>query len=391
MDPRIQPTQPIDPVQSAPPVQPVQDVPVSQPSVSDGASEEGVEGARVRKLRESLNSVPVPPDLKERAELMIQQANSSLKYGQIAVLDQAERYIHLISTLPWQVRTKDNLELANVKQMFDKNHYGMNDIKERIIEYLAVLKLQQQQLAQAGADATPSRAPIICFVGLVGTGKTTLAISIAEAMNRKFIRIPFGGMGSAADLRGQSRVHPDAEPGQVLKAYQRAGSTNPVILLDEIDRVTEEARADIMGVLVELLDPNQNKAFTDHYLDYPYNLSQTIFIATANNTKHIATAVMDRIEPLQMPSYSDEEKKVIGRDYIFPRQLKECGLTSEQLKIDPTIWGSLVRPTGFDAGIRTLERTINGVCRKTARMIVEGKAQSVTINAANLKQFVQAW
>lgn len=380
MDPTDQQTQGSSP--SVPPA-------ISTPPSTQ--SSESIEGARVRKLHEMLDAAHLPPDLRERAELMIQQANSSIKYGQIGALDQAERYIRLISTLPWQRSTTDNLDLANVKQIFDKNHYGMNDIKERIIEYLAVLKLQRQQVQKAGNNLVPSRAPIICFVGLVGTGKTTLAISIAEAMNRKFIRIPFGGMGSAADLRGQSRVHPDAEPGQLLKAYQRAGSINPVILLDEIDRVTEEARADIMGVLVETLDPNQNSAFTDHYLDFPFNLSQTIFIATANNTKHIATAVMDRIEPLQMPSYSDEEKKVIGRDYIFPRQLKECGLTSEQLKIDPMIWGSLVRPTGFDAGIRTLERTLNSLCRKTARMIVEGKAQSVTVNAANMKQFVQAW
>lgn len=360
---------------------------VKKVTQSDGS----VEGARVEKLQAQIKSASLPPDLKERVDLMIQQASSSIKYGQIASLEQAERYVNLVSDLPWEKRTEDNLELTSVRQIMDKNHYGMNSTKERIIEYLSVLKLQEKQAEEKGTNAVPSRAPIICFVGLVGTGKTTFAISIAEAMSRKFIRIPFGGMGAAADLRGQSRVHPDAEPGHVIKSYLRAESINPVILLDEIDRVTEDARADIMGVLVEMLDPEQNVAFTDHYLDYPFNLSQTIFIATANNTKNIATAVMDRIEPIQMPSYSDDEKVVIGRDYVLPRQLKNCGLTNEQLKIDDALWPKIVRPTGFDAGIRTLERTLNGICRKTARIIVEGKAKNVTITQDNLKKFVQQW
>jgi ATP-dependent Lon protease len=235
------------------------------------------------------------------------------------------------------------------------------------------------------------RAPILCLVGLVGTGKTTLAKSIAASMGRRFVRIPFGGMSDALELRGQSRVRPDAEIGLILKGLRYAGSKNPVILLDEIDRVAEAARGDIMGVLVELLDPEQNVAFTDHYLDYPFDLSEVLFIATANNTEHIATAVLDRLEPIQMPSYTDEEKTKIAKDYVLPELLRESGLTSDNLSIDDAIWPKLVRPLGYDAGIRSLERTINSVCRKVARMIVEGKGTSVHIDESNIKDFVESY
>ena len=210
-------------------------------------------------------------------------------------------------------------------------------------------------------------------------------------MGRKFVRIPFGGMGSALDLRGQSRLHPDSEPGQLIKALKRAKTNNPVILLDEIDRVSGEARADIMGVLVELLDPEQNEFFTDHYIDYPFNLSDVLFLATCNNTTHIATAVLDRMEVLQMPSYTDEEKIVIGKKYILPKALKEAGLTEDNLTIDGDLWSKVVRPLGFDAGMRSLERNIEGMCRKIAKMVVQGKGQHFHITKENIKEFLPQW
>ena len=240
-----------------------------------------------------------------------------------------------------------------------------------------------------GADAKEiARAPILCFVGLVGTGKTTIASSIAEAMGRKFARIPFGGMGDPLDLRGQSRMHSEAEPGKVIKALRNVGSKNPVILLDEIDRVTAEGRSSIMGVLVELLDPGQNFAYVDHYIDYPFDLSEVLFIATANNTTSIATAVLDRLEPIQMPSYTDMEKVTIAKNYVLPKKMKEAGLSDTQLTFDENVWPLMVRPLGFDAGIRTLERTIDGVVRKVAREIVEGKTQGVKVSPLNAKQYL---
>lgn len=346
-----------------------------------------LESQELKTLEEKIKKVPLPPELFEKASSMIQRAALAFKMGgYFTGLEQVGKYIDWITALPWEKRSEDILDLEHGKKILDKNHHGLDQIKDRILEYLAVLKLKGEK---GGEEAM--RAPILCFVGLVGTGKTTIAYSIAEAMGRKFGRIPFGGMGSALDLRGQSRVHPDAEVGQVMKALRRCGTKNPVILLDEIDRVAEGARSDIMGVLIELLDPEQNFAFADHFIDYPFNLSEVLFITTANNTTNVSTAVLDRLEPIQMPSYSDEEKIVIGRNYIWPRIMKQAGLTKENLQIDDGVWLKIVRPLGFDAGLRTLERTINGICRKVARLIVEGKGQSFHLTEENIKEFLPRW
>jgi len=298
--------------------------------------------------------------------------------------DSMEKYIDWITILPWNKRTQDILDLENAKKILEAHHYGLADIKTRVLEYMSVMKLKVER----GEAADLYRAPILCFVGLVGTGKTTIAYSIAEALGRPIARIPFGGMGDPLDLRGQSRMHAEAEPGKIIKALRDAQSRNPVILLDEIDRVTEQGRSSIMGVLVELLDPKQNYAFVDHYIDFPFNLSEALFIATANNTTNIATAVMDRLEPIPMPSYSDQEKTVIAQRYILPAAMKASGLPEGSLVIDENVWPNIVRPLGYDAGIRTLERNIDGVVRKVARLIVEGKEKEVKVTPENIKTFL---
>lgn len=298
--------------------------------------------------------------------------------------DRMAKYIEWVIKVPFNQTTDDNLDLTNAARVLESHHYGLGEIKDRILEYMSVMKLNKEK----GDKEAFSRAPILFFVGLVGTGKTTIAISIAEAMGRKFARIPFGGMGDPLDLRGLSRMHPEAEPGKVIKALVDTGTRNPVILLDEIDRVTDEGRSSIMGVLVELLDPKQNHSFVDHYLDFPVDLSSVLFIATANNTHKIATAVMDRLEPIQMPSYSDAEKIAIGQRYVLPEKLKFSGLPDGALVIQEDVWPLIVRPLGFDSGIRTLERTVDGVVRKVARMLVEGKTKSITLSPANIKQFL---
>jgi len=298
--------------------------------------------------------------------------------------DRMEKYIDWIAVLPWNKRTQDTLDLENAKKILETHHYGLADIKTRVLEYMSVMKLKQEK----GESADIYRAPILCFVGLVGTGKTTIAYSIAEALGRPIARIPFGGMGDPLDLRGQSRMHPEAEPGKIIKALRDTQSRNPVILLDEIDRVTEQGRSSIMGVLVELLDPKQNHAYVDHYIDFPFDLSETLFIATANNTTSIATAVMDRLEPIGMPSYTDQEKIVIGQKYILPAAMKASGLPDGSLAIDDDVWANIVRPLGYDGGIRTLERNIDGVVRKVARMIVEGKAKDAHLTSENVKEFL---
>lgn len=343
--------------------------------------------SEITKLEEKLNAASLPPDLAERAHGMVERAKIAFRNGGFfSGLEQITGYIEWITALPWTTSSDDILDLKLAGEILDKHHYGLKDIKDRILEYLAVLKLKKDEHAADGM-----RAPILCFLGLVGTGKTTIAYAIAEAMGREIVRIPFGGMGSALDLRGQSRVHPDSEPGHVIKALKRAKTKNPVLLLDEIDRVSEQARGDIMGVLVELLDPQQNVAFTDHYIDYPFDLTQVLFIATANNTTHIATAVLDRLEPIQMPSYTDDEKVVIGREYVLPKMLAGAGLSSDNVAISDDVWPLIVRPLGFDSGIRTLERTINGLCRKVARNIVEGKGKAFTITQENIKEYLPAW
>ncbi|MFH0863493.1 MAG: AAA family ATPase [Candidatus Gottesmanbacteria bacterium] len=349
----------------------------------------------IKKLEEKVKKAPLPQDLEGKVgELLVRLTRMANSSGFTNEFDNVAHYIDWVSDLPWGKRSDDILDLKFAKETLDKNHYDLTQIKERILEYLSVMRLRRDQEKkdnQGVGILKFMRAPILCFVGLVGTGKTTIAYSIAEAMGRKMARIPFGGMGDPLDLRGQARVRPDAEVGLVIKALRRSQTKNPVILLDEIDRVAEDARADIMGVLVELLDPEQNMAFTDHYIDYPFDLSEVLFIATCNNTTNIATAVLDRLEPIQMPSYTDEEKIAIGRDYVLPKIIKESGLNNEIIKIDEDVWPKIVRPLGFDAGVRTLERTINGICRKIAKLIVEGKGRQFNLTSDNIKDFLPSW
>ncbi len=356
-------------------------------------------------LRKKLKEVHVPPEMETRVIANLEEIERLEHDISARVhIEQMLRYIDWVVSLPWNERSNDELDLANARKILETHHYGLQPVKERILEYLAVIKLNQDRwkLESVAADKRETeaksthamlarRAPILCLVGLVGTGKTTLAKSIAQAMGRRFVRIAFGGMSDALELRGQSRVRPDAEIGLILKGLRFAGTKNPVILLDEIDRVSEHARGDIMGVLVELLDPEQNSAFVDHYMDYPFDLSEVLFIATSNNTTNIATAVLDRLEPIQMPSYTDEEKIRIAKDYVMPALMKESGLTSENLTIDEGMWAKLVRPLGYDAGIRSIERTLNSVCRKVALSIVEGKAKTFRITEENIKNFIEVY
>lgn len=339
----------------------------------------------INNLVERVKGSSLPEKL---SELVLVRLNQLSKLTASATFlpefDRMEKYIDWIANLPWEKKTQDQLDLVNAKKIMDSHHYGLDEIKERVLEYMSVMKLKSEK----GETKDVYRAPILCFVGLVGTGKTTIAYSIAESLGRPIARIPFGGMGDPLDLRGQSRMHPEAEPGKVIKSLRDTKSRNPVILLDEIDRVTDQGRSSIMGVLVELLDPKQNHAFVDHYIDFPFNLSEALFIATANNTTSIATAVMDRLEPISMPSYTDQEKITIGNKYVLPKAIKAAGIPEGVLKIDDDVWANIVRPLGYDAGIRTMERSVDGIVRKVAKSMVEGKSQNFHITSENIKQFL---
>ena len=344
--------------------------------------------SQIQKLEQKIQAAALPPDLMEKINSMLTILKVGLKTGtgNFVNYESIENYIDWVVSLPFNKETQDVMDLARVKQTLDKNHYGLDTVKNDILEYLSALMLNMQT-----SSSTQIRAPIICLVGLVGTGKTSLAISIAEAMGRKFERIPFGGMGDSLALRGQSRAFSDAEPGLVIKKIAHAASKNAVILLDELDRVAEAARADIMGVLTELLDPEQNSAFTDHYIDYPFDLSHVLFIATTNNTTNISTAVLDRLQIIQMPSYSDEEKTIIAKNYLFPKVKKDSGLAQMSLNIDESLWPMIIRPLGYDSGIRSLERAIETLARRVARMVIERKLAangSFAITAENIKQFL---
>lgn len=334
------------------------------------------------RLEEKLKKATLPNDLKLKAENLLENLSRLVKsqaYSQES--EHVARYIDWIVSLPWNSRTQETFSLDAAKKILDANHYGLEEIKERILELIAVLDLNLKK-------GKKSKSPAIFLLGLVGTGKTTMAYSIAQCLGRKFGRIPMGGLGDALQIRGRSRTYPDAEPGQIIKTLRRIQTKNPVILLDEVDRVTEDSRADIMGVLVELLDPEQNSNFLDHYLDYPFDLSEVLFILTANNTAGISTAVLDRVEILEMPSYSDDQKIMIAKNYVLPKTILACGLSNADLTIDEAVWESIVRPLGFDAGMRTLERTINSICRRVAKLKVEGKADQVKIVPENLKEFI---
>lgn len=340
----------------------------------------------IQVIQDQITNTKLPEELRVKTLEMVQRLDRAAKYGSYsAEFEMVSHYVDWITHLPWYKSTEDTLELGHVRQVLDSHHFGLDSLKDRFLEYISLMILNKNK------PESTFRAPILLLVGLVGTGKTTISASIAEALGRQFIRIPFGGMSSALDLRGQARVFGDAEPGQIIKNIRRAGVKNPVVLLDEVDRVSESARGEIMGVLVELLDPAQNNSFVDHYIDYPFDLSQCLFIATANNTTHISTAVMDRLEPILMPSYSDEEKIHIARDYILPAQLKKAALPEGALSFDDSVWPKMARPLGFDAGIRTLERTIEGIVRKVARMVVEGKTKEVHITEANFKSYLPTY
>ncbi len=331
----------------------------------------------ISELKQKITSSSIPGDAKEKLLDQLKFPGAGIEFSKLV------SYIDFCLSLPFNKLSQDILDIKRAKEILDKNHYGLQLVKERILEYLSVLILHRKS-----SEQVPFHAPILAFIGLVGTGKTSLAYSIAESLGRPLVRIPFGGLGDASLLRGESRVKADAEPGQIIKAVKAVKVGNPVILLDEIDRVAESGRVDVMGVLVELLDPAQNQAFVDRYLDFPYDLSQVMFIATANNTSNIATAVMDRLEPIQMPAYSDEEKLTIARQYLLPLCLQEAGVDKNLVKVDETTWPQIIRPLGFDAGIRSLSRSLQTVARKIAKRIVEGDSGPFSINSQNLREYL---
>jgi len=338
----------------------------------------------IQDLRDKIEAVQMPPELSDKLKRDVVALERSVELGSYdEKYEKVSRYVDLVLRIPFGKTTDDNLDINRAKEIFNKHHYGLESIKNRFLEFVSVMNLRNQ-----AEDASNIQSTVLLLVGLVGTGKTTFAYSLSEALGRKLIRIPFGGLSNVAELKGNSRLILGSEPGKLIKGVCDAGVMNPVFLLDEVDRIGQDALADIMGVLVELLDPAQNHSFVDSYVDFPVNLSKAIFLATANNTVHITTAVMDRMEKLSMPSYSDQEKMKIGKDYILPDLLKTHGVRPDQFVIKDDVWQQIVRPLGFDAGVRTLRRNLESAIRKAARIIIERGFKEVIITKDNIKIFI---
>ena len=315
-------------------------------------------------------------------EKVLKEAEKQLKRLEKMHPDTAESatvrtYLEWMVELPWSKRSKDNLDLKAAARVLNEDHYDLEKVKERILEYLAVRKLKEKM-----------KGPILCFVGPPGVGKTSLGKSIAKALGREFVRISLGGVRDEAEIRGHRRTYVGALPGRLIQGMKQAGTANPVFMLDEVDKVGMDFRGDPSAALLEVLDPEQNNAFTDHYLGVPFDLTEVMFITTANLIDPILPALRDRMEIIEIPGYTEEEKLGIAKTYLIPRQLTEHGITTKHVNVSDTALRLIITNYTREAGVRNLEREIANVMRKVAKKVAEGKGQGFPVNPANLPKYL---
>ena len=327
------------------------------------------------ELKEAIDKADLPEQVRE-ITLKEYDRLSRMNPG-ASEYTVSKTYLDWILDLPWKVSTQDNLDLKRAEEVLDRDHYGLQDVKERILEYLAVKKLKHDM-----------RGPILCLVGPPGVGKTSLGKSIAEAMGRNFYRLSLGGMRDEAEIRGHRRTYVGAMPGRILYGIKTAGSNNPLIMLDEIDKLGSDFRGDPSSALLEVLDPAQNNSFTDHYMNMPFDLSNALFICTANMLDTVPRPLLDRMEIIYIAGYTRLEKLEIAKRYLVPRQIEENGLDRKKIAFTTAALSHIITDYTAEAGVRTLERTIGSVCRKAARGFASGKRKKVNVSVKNLEDYL---
>ncbi len=327
------------------------------------------------ELRKKITKTRMPKEIKKEA--LKQLKRFEMMHPDASEATIVRTYLDWIIDVPWQCSTKDKLDLKEARKVLDSDHYGLDKVKERILEYLAVRKLNKS-----------TKGPILCFVGPPGVGKTSLGRSIARAMGRKFYRLSLGGMHDEAEIRGHRRTYIGAMPGRIIQGLKTAGSNNPVFMMDEIDKVGQDYRGDPSSALLEVLDPEQNFSFSDHYLNLPFDLSKVMFIVTANMADTIPAPLYDRMEIIRLSGYTQEEKLIIAKRYLVPRQLKDNGLKKKHIIIDDQVLGLIISGYTMEAGLRNLEREIGKVCRKVARKIAEGGRGPYKISKRTLSKYL---
>ena len=329
----------------------------------------------LRELREKIKEAKMPDKAAKEAEKQLRRLERM--HPDAAEASMTRTYIEWLADLPWSKATKDNLDLKTAHKVLEEDHYDLEKVKERILEYLSVRKLKEKM-----------KGPILCFVGPPGVGKTSLGKSIARALGREFVRISLGGVRDEAEIRGHRRTYVGALPGRIIQGIKTAGYNNPVFMLDEIDKLGADFRGDPSAALLEVLDPEQNNSFSDHYIGLPFDLSRVMFITTANMTDPIPSPLRDRMEIINLSGYTEQEKLGIAKRYLIPRQMAEHGITERQISIpDKTILQVISQYTR-EAGVRNLEREIGHLCRKVARKIAEGETGLFTITPSNLHQYL---
>ncbi len=332
-------------------------------------------GKEIEELRQKIEEAGMPEEAKQAAtkelDRIAKMNPSSAEYT------VARTYLDWLIEMPWQKSTEDRIDIAEARKILDEDHYDLDDIKERVLEFLAVRKLKPDV-----------KSPILLFVGPPGVGKTSLGMSIARAMGRKFVRISLGGMKDEAEIRGHRRTYVGALPGRIIQGIKRAGSNNPVFMLDEVDKIGQDFRGDPASALLEVLDPEQNFSFVDHYLDVPFDLSKVIFIATANYIDPIPRVLLDRMETLHLPGYTELEKLHIAKKFLIPKELENHGLTPKQIRFNDDVIRYVINSYTREAGVRNLDRAIASICRKTAKGIAENKYESIRLTKKIVREML---